>query len=159
MSEYYPFLPKSTNTLSEGDFWAIQLKDGRFASGVVVELLPVSNKPPSHKVYFLAGILNWQSDLPPTKETISSVKTFRQGLVNISVVRDANGIVGHINLAENNIVADYFVSRSTYSEKQSRLMQGVTDIRAATPSDYNQYRKLEQWTDDQILYIAAGIGY
>jgi hypothetical protein len=66
----YPFLPKSNRQLRPGQFWPVPLSDGRFACGRVI----AAASPIGSRVGFIAGLMDWVGDAPPTASTLGDPK-------------------------------------------------------------------------------------
>ena len=69
----FPYVPKSTKGLRLGDFWAIPLDGGEFACGRVLAFDHRKGKQDLRG--FLAGLLHWVSDSPPTFDSIAGAQT------------------------------------------------------------------------------------
>lgn len=78
----YPFLPKSNTYLISGQFWAIPLQSNKFACGRVIEVSKEDKRG------FLAGLMDWVGEYPPSAETIAGKKTLEQGDVHIKTIRE-----------------------------------------------------------------------
>src|SRR4051812_28661575 len=87
----YPFVPKSSQLLSPGDFWAVPLRDGSFACGCVVELMPKGR--PGARVGFLGGLLDWHAKDEPTSESIRDAGFVSQGTMHIRAITSTGGRV------------------------------------------------------------------
>ena len=92
----YPFEPKSNAYLLPGQFWGVPLSDGRWACGRV---LAVKTEPgacfPGNSRTFLAALMCWQGDVPPTAEAIAGRQVLAQGWARIrSVQRNGQMIIG-----------------------------------------------------------------
>ena len=90
----YPFVPKSSQLLRPGDFWAVPLRDGSFACGCVVELMPQGR--PGARVGFLGGLLDWHDKVEPTSESIREAEFVSQGAMHIRAITSTGGqVLGH----------------------------------------------------------------
>ena len=67
--EPYPFIPKSTSLMKEGQYWDIPLSNGKFACGRVLQFDYSNGKKNSRS--FLAGLMDWVGENPPTSDTIN----------------------------------------------------------------------------------------
>ena len=102
MASVYPFVPKSSVKLTPGDFWAIPLRNGRFACGRVVEHLP--KDWPGARVSFLGGLLNWEGSSEPTFDLIAGASFIAQGVMHIlSIKTTGSAILGHRDLASDSL--------------------------------------------------------
>ena len=88
----YPFEPKSITYLCAGQFWAVPLSDGRFGCGRVLHVPGPSEPGPSlylNTRIFLAGLMDWSGDEPPTAQAIAGYKLLEQGRVHVAAITDA----------------------------------------------------------------------
>ena len=85
----YPFVPKSSQLLCPGDFWAVPLRDGSFACGCVVERMPKDR--PGSRVGFLGGLLDWHGRVEPTPESIRNAGVFSQGVMHVRSITATGG--------------------------------------------------------------------
>ena len=77
----YPFVPKSNRWLEAGQFWAVPLSDGRFACGRVLDVpRELDLHVPVARTMFLAGLLDWVGDTPPTAAAIAGAGLLAHGL-------------------------------------------------------------------------------
>src|SRR4051794_16087278 len=96
----YPFLPKSNTYLMPGHFWAIPLGTNKFACGRVIQVSKEDKRG------FLAGLMDWVGEYPPTAETIAGTKTLKQGDVHIKTIHETGldgMILGYRPLDEDGI--------------------------------------------------------
>ena len=89
MDQSYPFVPKSTSFLEQGQFWSIPLRDGSFSCGVVISLVATSGK--IDKRLFLAGLLNWHSKLPPIALDLTDRAVIESGYAHIKAITETSG--------------------------------------------------------------------
>jgi len=87
----FPFVPKSTKGLRLGDFWAISLDDGQFACGRVLAFDHRKGKQDLRG--FLAGLLHWVSDSPPTFDSIAGAQTVIQGVAHLRTILATGGTI------------------------------------------------------------------
>ena len=80
----YPFEPRSNSYLVPGQFWGVPLSDGRWACGRV---LAIKSEPdayfPGNSRTFLAGLMNWDGDDPPTSDSIAGQTLVAQGWAHV----------------------------------------------------------------------------
>jgi hypothetical protein len=96
----FPFQPKSTAHLRPGQYWAIRLKDGRYACGQVLKLLARNGKLESR--VFLAGLLDWCEAHEPRATDICGRKPVEQGAVHVKTITEAGGrILGEVPVADS----------------------------------------------------------
>ncbi|HEU0144342.1 MAG TPA: Imm26 family immunity protein [Nitrososphaera sp.] len=146
MKTKYPFVPKSNQHLSPGDFWAIPLLDGSFGCGVVLELYPKGL--PGSRVAFLAGLLNWHGTSLPTSESIAGSQTLEQGIVHILAISQTGGeVLGNRPLELNGIEPWVFINGDV-------IQQGFTRLRKWKRKDNKRYPTLSWWGYDVIQIYA-----
>src|SRR5207249_4407542 len=128
----YPFVPRSTAALIPGQFWAIPLSDGSFACGRVVQLKPPGGT--GSRVMFLAAVLDWHRDSPPTAESIAGAKCLDQGHAHLKVITETGGcILGHRPLESDNIEPWEF--RGAMVHVNSYVYKGLEPVRQQQPAD------------------------
>jgi hypothetical protein len=128
----YPFVPRSTASLVPGQFWAIPLPDGSFGCGRVIE-----TKPPGStgaRVLFLAAVLDWHADAPPTAHAIAGAKCLDQGQAHLKAITETGGsILGHRPLELDNIEPWEF--RGAQFHVNSYVYRGMEPLRPQQPAD------------------------
>ena len=93
----YPFIPKSTKPLERGQFWSIPLPDGSFGAGCVVGLHLRNGKTSSRA--FIAGVVAWHGDSPPTADALGGKKIFQYAFAHIKTIIESGGqIIGKANI-------------------------------------------------------------
>jgi hypothetical protein len=99
----YPFVPKSNSKLKAGQFWSVPLADGRFGCGRV--MLPTTRIGP--RVGFVAGLMDWVGDAPPTAAAVAGTSVLDQGHAHIKTILHTGGaILGCRDLAEDSLLPD-----------------------------------------------------
>ena len=93
----YPHIPKSTANLRRGQFWAIPLANGKYGAGCVVgEALKDGRK---NTRLFVAGVLQWISDTPPTARSLCDVKIYRYGFLHVKSINECgSAIIGDADI-------------------------------------------------------------
>lgn len=86
----YPFVPRSAAFLLPGQFWALPLSDGSFGCGRVIEA--GAPKGIGSRVSFIAGVLDWHANVPPTYETIAGATCLDQGSAHIKPSQKLAGV-------------------------------------------------------------------
>jgi hypothetical protein len=81
-SRQFPFTPARTADLEVGDFWAVQLTDGRFGCYQVTD---VRRSGPLSRAAFYAGIVDWTGAQPPSADDILGRDLLTQGLTPLAV--------------------------------------------------------------------------
>ena len=87
----YPFVPKSTAHLCPGQFWPIQLPSGRCACGRVLHLLSTNGKKETR--LFLAGVMDWSGNQPPTPIDIQDARVVETRAAHIKTILESNGAI------------------------------------------------------------------
>ena len=98
MNRAYPFVPKSTSFLEQGQFWALPLNDGCFSSGVVLSLVCSNGKIETRS--FLAGLLGWHGHAPPATSDLLNCKVLAYGYAHIKTITETGGSI--LGVAESN---------------------------------------------------------
>jgi hypothetical protein len=134
-SPAYPFVPKSNRWLAAGQFWAVPLSDGRFACGRVLD---VPREPDIHvtvaRTIFLAGLLDWVGDAPPTDMAIAGAGLLAQGFAHIKAITTTGGdVLGQRDLDADGIVPAMW--RSHEGGGTVWVYEGARRLRPATAAD------------------------
>ena len=87
----YPFVPKTNAPLVPGQFWSIKLSDGRFACGRVLEIDRSAKY--GARTMFVAGLVDWVGERPPTSAAIAGRPIFDSGRGHVSLIADGGGAV------------------------------------------------------------------
>jgi hypothetical protein len=128
----FPHVPKSSKTLEIGDFWSIPLGDGRFACGRVIGRWLLGRR--GSRSGFLAGVLDWVSDSPPTNAAIAGAPTLIQGGAHIKTILATGGsILGNRPLELDNIRPQLFIAHP--DNRTAHVFQGLEQIRVASDED------------------------
>ena len=99
----YPFVPKSSRHLRAGQFWAVPLQDGRFACGRV--MTPSVRISP--RAGFVAGLMDWVGQAPPTASALAGRGVLRQGHAHVKTIVNTGGeVLGCRDLDEDGLVAE-----------------------------------------------------
>jgi hypothetical protein len=151
----YPFEPRSNAHLEAGQFWGIPLSDGRFACGRVLAV-PRSPDPayPVNARTFLAGLLDWVGDAPPTSASIAGATSRAQGFVHIKAIRENGGVVlGTRPLELDGIEPGQWLSHPI--DRVTWVYAGATPIRPAGLDDAG-LPVIEGWGFKLIERLAEG---
>ncbi|MDR4947133.1 Imm26 family immunity protein [Neobacillus cucumis] len=137
----YPFLPKSNTYLIPGQFWAIPLRTNKFACGRVIEVSKEDKRG------FLAGLMDWVGEYPPSAETIAGTKTLKQGDVHIKTIHETGVdgmILGYRPLEEDGIEPDFFKSQEGFANN-CMLMKGYQQLSPVTKEEWQKYSTFSTW--------------
>ncbi|MBB1311880.1 hypothetical protein H5162_20955 [Pseudoalteromonas sp. SR41-8] len=85
----YPFQPRSTSYIEQGQFWAVPIGINKFSAGVVLALRSSNGKTDSRA--FLAGLLDWSGDALPTKEDLIACSVLHKGFAHIKTITETGG--------------------------------------------------------------------
>ena len=134
MTASYPYVPRSNARLQPGEFWAIPLRTGGFAAGVV---LGVAREPNPDFVVntraFLGGLLEWEGAEPPSPSSVARSRLAAQGFVHIKTITATGGaILGR--LAASDAVRPW-TWQSPPGTGRGAVYQGIEWLRQATPAD------------------------
>ncbi|MCE2570054.1 Imm26 family immunity protein [Motilimonas eburnea] len=89
MKQNYPFKPKSTSYLKRGQFWSVPLENGKYCCGVVVGKLSTLDKVDSRM--FIAALLDWVGDTPPTIDLVAGSRILEQSYAHIKTIQETGG--------------------------------------------------------------------
>ncbi len=148
---HYPFVPRSTAYLREGQFWHIPLSDSSFACGRVLQFDLRNGK--RHSRLFLAGLLDWHAMQLPTVESIAGSALLRQGLAHIQTVAWNNGaILGHRPLEADGL--EPFLELSEWPHPGCKLLKGFDTLRQATLRERKTLYVQSGWGNEFIKLLA-----
>ena len=92
----YPFRPKSTAYLKAGQFWSVPLRAGGYACGVVIARR--RNGENLDKRIFLAGLLDWSGEQPPSPYDVEGRAVRERGFAHIKAITESGGdILGEVS--------------------------------------------------------------
>ena len=84
----YPFEPKSNAYLVPGQFWGVPLSDGRWACGRVLAVKTRADAYfPGNRRMFLAALMGWHGDEPPTAGAIADREVLAQGWAHVKSIQ------------------------------------------------------------------------
>jgi hypothetical protein len=89
----YPFVPKSTAHMRVGQIWAVPLSNGRYGCGYVVAL------DPSRRRMFVAGLIDWFGDAPPTASQLVGHRVIEHAKAHLKTITEQGGeILGRVEV-------------------------------------------------------------
>lgn len=145
----YPFVPKSTAYLAPGQFWSIPLSIGRFACGRVLQL---DNTGGSRRT-FIAGLLDWCDESPPTSEAIAGARLLAHGEVHVkTVVENGGEILGLRPLEIDELDVPLTLDESP--GPPCRLRQGFDVLGTATLKQQRELKVFSTWGYSFIKILA-----
>ncbi|MBV9849248.1 MAG: hypothetical protein JO250_06135 [Armatimonadetes bacterium] len=139
----YPFVPKSTAYLAAGQFWSIPLESGRFGCGRVIQL--ACEHGWQDRRLFLAGVVDWCGQEPPSAPAIAGRPVVKQGVAHIRAITEYGGqIIGCRPLEEDGIEPQLFRSQGAVAP-DCMLMRGFAHLRPATLEEQERYPVFSIW--------------
>jgi len=138
-----------------GTFWDILRHDGSYAAGIVLQNAPVDH--PGHTRMFLAGLLDWTGDAPPSVEQLVGVKLVRQGFAHIfTIVKNGGMVRGCIDLDDAGL--EPMLTRNSEDGPNVRLVQGYIDMGPAKARpDWRSLPICSTWGYRVIVKLAEQI--
>jgi len=145
----YPFVPKSNALLVPGQFWGIPLSDGRYACGRVLDI--DRDTAYGRRTSFLAGLMDWCGDDPPTAERIARTRILEQGDAHIKTILENGGqVLGYRPLEADGLTPLLCLS----AQYGGDLQLGFKVLRAATREEQERLAPLAGW-GCKVISIAA----
>lgn len=87
----FPFEPRSTAYLRQGQYWSFQLSNGNFACGLVLARTTSAGK--LNRSLFLGGLLNWSGPALPTPSNLKNAVVLQKGIMHIRAIQRNGGKV------------------------------------------------------------------
>lgn len=132
----YPFEPRSNRYLSPGQFWGIELADGLFACGRVLDIDPKS------RVEFLAGLMDWCGDSPPTSDAIAGTSLVELGTAHVkTIVHTGRMLLGCRPLKADELTVPEMLTAG----RGGLVVRGYTVVRRPTLADEAYLTALTTW--------------
>lgn len=82
--------PRSSAGLSPGDFWAVPLPSGRYGAG---QVLDVRRDGPGSRTTFVAGVVQWVGDVPPTDSDVAGQPIGAVGLTDVALFKETDAVI------------------------------------------------------------------
>lgn len=93
---FFPFEPRSTAYLRQGQYWSFQLSNGHFVCGIVLARTTSDGK--LNRSLFLGGLLNWSGASLPTPSNLKSTGVLQSGFMHIRAIqRNGGEVQGELN--------------------------------------------------------------
>lgn len=147
----YPLVPKSTSPLRPGQFWAVPLRDGRFACGRVLQLGGEENPVPTRA--FFGALHSWVGETPPRETTPLGADLVDFGLMHIRAIVESGGcILGERPLAADRLEVPLLLS--AHGGEGTSILRGAAKVRAANSDEWGRYPVLAYWGKDFIQALA-----
>ena len=150
----YPFEPRSNGYLRPGQFWGVPLSDGRWACGRVLAVKTESDSYfPGNSRTFLAALMHWDSDEPPTAAGIAGRQVLAQGWAHVrSIQRNGRVILGCRDLELDGIRGLREVTHRGGGTVM--LYEGATPLRSATRDEAANLPVFSTWGLNLISVLA-----
>ena len=82
----YPFEPKSTSKLKQGQFWCFKLRDGRYSASVVLARTTGQNGKIDTRMLW-AGLLDWVGPEPASAAELISPRLLERGAIHVRCIQ------------------------------------------------------------------------
>lgn len=118
-----------------GQFWGVPLSDGHWACGRVLAIKKDSDQYfPGNSRIFLAALMDWESDDPPTSDAIAGSSVIAQGWAHVVTIQKHGRLVlGQRDLALDDIRG---LREVTHRDGGTVMVyEGATPLRPATSSE------------------------
>ena len=145
----YPFAPKSNAYLKRGQYWPVPLANKSFCCGVVLDV------DTSDKRSFLAGLIDWNSRVEPTAQSIIDSELIEQGVAHIKAIQEGYGFItgefGSIDDCPEPIATVEHLGGSNYG-----VYRGIEVSEVITGQEAEGYPKRTVWGYGVIKVRAEG---
>lgn len=102
----FPFIPKTSRDLEVGDFWEVELPDGRYGCLQVTEL---AHRGPGSRSTLVVGVIDWCGGEPPTSESIRGRRILEQGLTRIEAFTEAGAqVLGRVVVTYDRVFPSHY---------------------------------------------------
>jgi hypothetical protein len=144
----YPLIPKTTAHLRPGQFWSIPMADGRFGCGRV--LRTETGRASGGRTRFIAAILDWVGDSPPSSDAIAGSPVLKVGNAHVRLVSFGGGaILGERPLALDGIEPPATVD--TYWGDGYAVARAEQRFIAGDPQPTSDFRQVSSPLTDEML--------
>jgi hypothetical protein len=135
----YPMIPKTTAHLRSGQFWSIPMADGRFGCGRVLRV--DTGGPTGGRTRFIAAILDWVGDSPPSSDAIAGRPLLNVGNAHVRLISFGGGeILGERPLSADGIEVPTAVT--TYWGDGYAVMRAERRFIAGDPPPTSDFREV-----------------
>ncbi len=140
MQRKFPITPKWNSQIQPCDYWPVELRDGSFAVGRVLEL--PAPKGIGARTLFLAGLMDWHGYSHPSSQDLAGCPTLQQGQMGIAAFKFHSwSIIGNRSLLLDGISPWLFQSDGTGQWVQN----GLAEPRMRTPGDLMDLPLFSTW--------------
>ncbi|MYM26669.1 hypothetical protein GTP46_29035 [Duganella sp. FT135W] len=87
----FPFEPRSTSQLRQGQYWGFELSNGSFACGLI--LARTTSEGKINRTLFFGGLLNWSGPSLPMPSNLEGVGILQSGFMHIRAIQLNGGQV------------------------------------------------------------------
>ena len=144
----YPLIPKTTAHLRPGQFWSIPMADGRFGCGRVLRV--DTGGSTGGRTRFIAAILDWVGDSPPSSDAIAGSPVLNVGNAHVRLVSFGGGaILGERPLAADSIEPPATVD--TYWGDGYAVARAELRFIAGDPQPTSDFRQVSSPLTDEML--------
>jgi hypothetical protein len=145
------FEPKSTRTLTPGDYWPLPIKAGRFACGRVLQTQGDHLPMPTRN--FLGGLHAWVGDKPPTAGDLAGIRFAAYGIMHLrAIVRVGGRVLGNRPLEADDIELPLMLD--AHGGPATRVVRGAQTVRPARRDEWGSLPILGFWGYDFIQSLA-----
>ena len=138
MPAQYPFVPRSTTYLVPGQYWSIPLSNVLFACGRVLQLRDGNSRN------FIAGLMDWSGEEPPSAATIRGCKLIAHGQVHVKTIHENDGeILGCLSLEESGIEVPLSLDEAPGAD--CHLRRGFDVLRIASVQEQRELSVFSTW--------------
>lgn len=140
----FPFEPKSTTCLRQGQYWCFQLSNGRFACGTV--LARTTSQGKLHRLMFLGGLLNWSGLSLPTSSGIKNARVLQSGFMHVKAIQhNGREVLGQLDEAlKTSAEVEY-----TGLTVDGPPLWGLAYIRALAEDSFGN----PEWSDQELQKV------
>jgi hypothetical protein len=147
----YPHVPRSTATLTPGQYWGIRLPSGRWACGRVLQKQATSGT--GSRTLFLAGLMQWVGKSPPTEDSIARAPLLDQAQAHVKTILETGPeILGYRALERDGIEPRLEVSHRRGGTVW--LQRGYERLRRATGEEAATLPVFSTWGYGFIALLA-----
>jgi hypothetical protein len=148
----YPFEPKSTRSLTPGDFWPVPLEDGRFACGRVLQT--TGDHLPTPTRTFFGALHGWLGMAPPTADDLVGSPLVAFGIMHVrAIVRVGGRVLGNRALEQDGIELPLMLD--AHGGPTTKVVRGAQTVRSARRDEWGRLPVLGYWGYDFIAALAG----
>lgn len=130
-----------------GQFWPIPLSDGKFACGIVLDLVRGSNRE------FLAGLVNWCGPKEPQPRDIAWLDVVEQGIGHIKIIQEGCGRIIGV-LPSDSLPPSPLMWTEHIGGNEWGLYRGLELTEVIDAEQAKEYQRKRTWGYDVINLLA-----